>query len=125
MATRACGSALSALFLVLAGCGGGGSNHPPPAPPVPFSNTPVITSKDGVLATTLTVEPAALTVANQQVTFLALYNGLYMPPVLQVQPGDQVHLTLRNYGVLSTNVHYHGLNVTPMGDGDNIFLEIE
>jgi suppressor of ftsI len=113
-----------ALLGSLAACGGGGGGAPK-APPVPFSNPPEIASQDGVLSTTLTVEPALLTVAGQQVTFLALYNGLYMPPVLRVQPGDLIHLTLRNYGVLSTNLHYHGLNVTPMGHGDNIFLEIE
>ena len=48
-----------------------------------------------------------------------------MPPVLRVQPGDVVQLKLRNYGVLPTNVHYHGLNVSPLGAGDNIFLDIE
>ena len=108
--------------LVLAGCGGGGSGG---KPPVPFSNPPEISSEDGVLSTTLTVEPAVATVAGEDVTFPALYNGMYMPPVLRVQPGDSIQLVLRNYGVLSTNMHYHGLNVTPMGAGDNIFLEIE
>jgi len=108
---------------LLAGCGS--DDGPPPTPPVPFANPPVIESEGGVLATTLTVEPAVQTVANQEVTFLALYNGLYMPPVLHAQPGDSVQLVLRNYGVQSTNVHYHGLNVTPMAPGDDIFLEVE
>ena len=48
-----------------------------------------------------------------------------MPPVLRVQPGDVVRLKLRNSGVLPTNVHYHGLNVSPVGAGDNVFLDIE
>jgi FtsP/CotA-like multicopper oxidase with cupredoxin domain len=107
--------------VVLSACGDGSSGPPP----VPFSNPPEIASADGVLSTTLTVEPAVLTVANEEVTFLALYNGLYMPPLLRVQPGDSIQLILRNYGVESTNVHYHGLNVTPMTTGDNIFVEIE
>jgi FtsP/CotA-like multicopper oxidase with cupredoxin domain len=111
------------MLVGVAGCGGGGGGGG--NPPVPFSNPPEIASQGGVLSTTLTVEPAMLNVANEDVTFVALYNGLYMPPVLRVQPGDQIHLTLRNYGVLSTNMHYHGMNVTPMGAGDNIFLEIE
>ena len=106
----------------VAACGGGGGGG---KPPVAFSNPPEISSENGVLSTTLTVEPAEVTVANEEVTFLALYNGMYMPPILRVQPGDTVQLLLRNYGVLSTNLHYHGLNVTPMGAGDNIFLEIE
>ena len=109
------------VVAVLGGCGDGSSG---PAP-VPFSNPPGIASSDGVLSATLTVEPAVQTVAGEDVTFPALYNGLYMPPVLRVQPGDTIELRLRNYGVLSTNVHYHGLNVTPLGAGDNIFLDIE
>jgi suppressor of ftsI len=110
-----------AMAVALVACGGGGSGSAPP----PFSNPPEISSKDGVLSTTLTVEPAVATVADEEVTFPALYNGLYMPPVLRVQPGDTIQILLRNYGVMSTNLHYHGLNVTPMGAGDNIFLEIE
>ncbi len=123
VATRAWVVGLAALVgWGIAGCGdGGGSSGPPP---VPFSNPPEIVSKDGVLSATLTVEPAVQTVAGEEVTFIALYNGLYMPPVLRVQPGDQIELKLRNFGVTDTNVHYHGLNVTPMGAGDNIFLDI-
>jgi FtsP/CotA-like multicopper oxidase with cupredoxin domain len=79
-----------------------------------------------VLSTTLTVQPAQLKIAGKNVTFLALYNGLYTPPVLRVQPGDTIQLTLRNYaGIDPTNLHYHGFNVTPMGAGDNIFIEVD
>jgi FtsP/CotA-like multicopper oxidase with cupredoxin domain len=92
---------------------------------VPFANPPETVSHDGVLDGTLTAEPAEVEVANESVTFVALYNGLYMPPVLRVQPGDVVKLKLRNVGVLPTNVHYHGLNVSPLGAGDNVFLDIE
>jgi suppressor of ftsI len=109
-----------AIASVISGCGGGSSGKPP----VPFANPPEIASADGVLSATLTVEPAVQTVGGQAVTFPALYNGLYMPPVLRVQPGDSIEIRLRNYGVQSTNLHYHGLNVTPMRDGDDIFLEI-
>lgn len=123
VATSAWAGGLLGLIGVLAGCGGGGGSGGPP--PVPFSNPPEIVSEDGVLSATLTVEPAVQTIAGEDVTFLALYNGLYMPPVLRVQPGDAIELMLRNYGVLDTNLHYHGLNVTPMGTGDNIFLDIE
>jgi FtsP/CotA-like multicopper oxidase with cupredoxin domain len=113
---------LSAL-VGLAACGSDGGGSPPP--PVPFANPPEMVSHDGVLDGTLTVEPAEVEVANESVTFDALYNGLYMPPVLRVQPGDVVKLKLRNVGVLPTNVHYHGLNVSPLGAGDNVFLDIE
>ncbi|HJY83137.1 MAG TPA: multicopper oxidase family protein [Candidatus Binatia bacterium] len=95
------------------------------APPVPFSNPPEVASVNGVLSTTLTIQPAQLKVANEQVTFPALYNGLYTPPVLRVQPGDTVQLLLNNFVRLPTNLHYHGFNVTPQGAGDNVFIEID
>lgn len=121
VATRGCMVALLSVFGAVAGCGSGGGGKPP----VAFRNPPEIVSADGVLSTTLTVEPAVQTVAGEAVTFPELYNGMYMPPVLRVQPGDTIELMLRNYGVLSTNLHYHGLNVTPREPGDDIFLNIE
>ena len=111
------------LVLMLLGygdCGGGSSGNKP----VPFANPPEIVSHNGELLATLTVAPAELTVAGKRVQFEALYNGLYMPPVLRVQPGDVVRLEIANHGPMDTNVHYHGLAVSPLGAGDNVFLTI-
>ena len=91
----------------------------------PFSNPPEIASKNGLLSATLTVGPAELPVAGENITFPALYDGLYTPPVLRVQPGDTVHLLLNNFARLPTNLHYHGFNVTPREGGDNIFISID
>ena len=114
---------LTATLVGVAGCSdGNGSSSPEP---VPFSNPAEIASNEGVLQTTLTIEAAVQTVAGQEITFPELYNGEYTPPTLTVQPGDQISLRLRNFGYQSTNLHYHGLNVTPMGTGDNVFLELE
>lgn len=116
---------LAAVVLVglLVGCDyndGSGFNNP-----TPFSNPPEISSAAGELNATLTVAPATLTVAGESVQFDAVYNNLYMPPVLRVQPGDVVRLVLDNASTEDTNVHYHGLLVSPQGNGDNVFLEIE
>ncbi|WP_456151538.1 multicopper oxidase family protein [Defluviicoccus vanus] len=91
----------------------------------PLQNPPQIVSKQGVLSATLTVEPAQLSVAGQQVLFTALYNGLYTPPLLRVMPGDRVTLLLNNFAQLPTNLHYHGFNVTPRSTGDNIFISVD
>jgi suppressor of ftsI len=90
----------------------------------PFANPPEISSVDGVLDPTLTVGPATVEVASETVQFEALYDNLYMPPVLRVQPGDTVRLKIANESEQDTNVHYHGFGVTPMGTGDNVFLDI-
>jgi FtsP/CotA-like multicopper oxidase with cupredoxin domain len=54
------------------------------------------------------------------------YNGTFPGPTLVVCPGDD--LTVRVVNAMgtgeSTNLHVHGLHVSPQGDGDNVFLEI-
>src|SRR5262245_53403331 len=89
------------------------------AAPPPFTNPPELVSEGGTLSGTLTVAPATVTVAKKQVT-TTVYNGSYLPPLLRVQPGDHVGLVLVNDGLMPTNIHYHGLAVTPRGRGDNV-----
>jgi FtsP/CotA-like multicopper oxidase with cupredoxin domain len=76
-----------------------------------------------VLTGTLTAAPATVQVGAKRVT-TTVYDGLLMPPVLRVQPGDTVRLQLRNDSSGSTNIHYHGFQVTPLGPGDNVFLDV-
>jgi suppressor of ftsI len=96
------------------------------APPVPFSNPPIIESAGGILRATLTVAPSEVIVAGKIVK-ATVYNGLYMPPVLKVQPGETIRLRLINgrKSPAPTNVHYHGLGVSPKGHGDNVFIEVD
>jgi FtsP/CotA-like multicopper oxidase with cupredoxin domain len=109
---------MATLACVVLLCGGGQAA-------VRFANPPELVSSGGVLSGTLAIRPADVRVAGRRVDFRGLYNGLYMPPVLRVQPGDTVRLTVENSGSLPTNVHYHGLNVSPLGAGDNVFIEID
>ncbi len=94
------------------------------AAPVDFSNPPVVSSTNGVLETTLTVAPSQVTVGNKTVT-TTVFNGLYMPPVLKVNPGDTIKLHLVDQSDMTVNLHYHGLLVTPLGAGDNVFLTVD
>ena len=96
------------------------------APPIPFSNPPIIESAGSILRATLTVAPTEVIVAGKIVK-TTVYNGLYMPPVLKVQPGETIRLRLINghKSPLPTNVHYHGLGVSPKGHGDNVFIEVD
>lgn len=49
----------------------------------------------------------------------AMYNGVYGGPVLRLKPGDTLHLKLVNHLAQATNMHFHGLEVSPQGHGDN------
>ncbi len=94
------------------------------AAPVPFSNPPIMTSENGVLGGTLTVAPAEVSIGGKTVT-TTVFNGMYMPPILKVQPGDQIRLNIVDDGTFAVNIHYHGTLVTPLGPGDNVFLNID
>ena len=53
------------------------------------------------------------------------YNGGLPGPTLHLQPGDRLRLDLANRLSEATNLHVHGLHVSPQGNGDNTFLAIE
>jgi FtsP/CotA-like multicopper oxidase with cupredoxin domain len=53
------------------------------------------------------------------------YNGSVPGPTLRVRPGDTIALTLRNDLDAPTNLHTHGLHVSPSGTSDNILVMIE
>jgi FtsP/CotA-like multicopper oxidase with cupredoxin domain len=83
----------------------------------------VVTSGNGVLRLSLTAAESTVSVAGQPVT-LSAYNGQYIPPTLRVRPGDTIRLELVNALAQGTNLHYHGLSVSPRDNSDNIFLRI-
>jgi len=88
-----------------------------------FRDPPVAASRDGVLALTLTAGRARVDVAGQPV-LAAVYNGSYVPPTLRVHPGDVVRLHLVNALDNETNLHAHGMSVSPAGNSDNVFLHV-
>ncbi|HEX9485547.1 MAG TPA: multicopper oxidase family protein [Gemmatimonadales bacterium] len=83
----------------------------------------VVASHDGVLALTLTAARRPVQVGGRPVT-AEVYNGSYVPPTLRVQPGDVVRLRLVNALDETTNLHMHGLAVSPLGSSDDVFLHI-
>ena len=106
---------------------------------VPFAEPPVVVSKDGLLDTALTVqmqEPQGLRYRS--------YNGLFTGPTLRFKPGDKVRVRVDNrlpvepvrsgmaghdpnepHGFNTTNLHTHGLWVSPAGNSDNVLIAIE
>jgi FtsP/CotA-like multicopper oxidase with cupredoxin domain len=66
------------------------------------------------------------TVAGSPV-YARTYNGEFVGPTIHVRPGDAINVTFNNDlgknddGPVPTNIHYHGLHVSPLGESDNIF----
>ena len=89
-----------------------------------FVNPPEVTSQGGVLDETLDIQQTSFDIGSMPVTSY-VYNGLYTPPTLRVKPGDVINLVLKNNMTDDyTNVHMHGLNVSPLGNGDNVFVHV-
>ncbi|HEY2070343.1 MAG TPA: multicopper oxidase family protein [Rhizomicrobium sp.] len=120
----------------------------------PFVDAPVIRADDTTHKLTAALDVrysdrATTTIAGCHV-HLRTYNGALVGPTLRVHPGDQMDITLTNdlpengavcttpeemamghmseaesEKVLSvTNLHTHGLHVSPSGISDNIFIQI-
>jgi suppressor of ftsI len=88
-----------------------------------FHNPPEVRSAGGVLSLTLTAELQDVEIAGQRVQ-ARVYNGLYIPPTLRVHPGDTMQITLVNAIDQPTNLHHHGSNVSPLNNGDNVFIDL-
>ena len=95
-------------------------------------NPPEIRSRNGVLDAVFVAEPGKVTVATDRITS-NVYNDLYIPPTLRVRRGDTMLLRLVNkIGPADveidekqpTNIHFHGMDVSPQRPGDNVFVNI-
>jgi FtsP/CotA-like multicopper oxidase with cupredoxin domain len=88
-----------------------------------FRQPPVVVSRAGVLRFSLTPAQSTVSVAGRQVALMA-FDSEYIAPTLRVRPGDRIRLRLPNAIVQPTNLHTHGLSVSPRNNSDNIFLSI-
>ncbi len=89
----------------------------------PFDEPPVLHSRDGELHATLTASERTIEVAGSPVK-ARVYNGLFTGPTLEVRPGDTMFITLVNHLDEPTNLHVHGLHVSPVKPADDVFLEV-
>jgi FtsP/CotA-like multicopper oxidase with cupredoxin domain len=81
-------------------------------------------SQNGVLRIRIVVAKKQVDVGGRKLWALT-YNDRYMPPTLRIRPGDRVELAMENRLNEHTNLHVHGLHVSPSGNADNIFIHIE
>ena len=84
---------------------------------------PVISSRGGLLDLSLTAA-RGVDVGGRKTGALS-YNGRLPGPTLHLHPGDRVRLDLVNELDEATNLHTHGLHVSPEGNSDNIFRRVE
>ena len=119
-----------------------------------FQNPPQLKSSNGVLKMGLDVkytDPAKVSIGGCPLT-LRSFNGAIGGPTIRLKPGDKLLLQLRNqlpkespeeikrqfedeasqahlltmpHSFNTTNLHYHGLHVSPSGNSDNVLLAIE
>ena len=89
-----------------------------------FAEPPRVQSENGVLQFDLVASDRGIDVAGADVAGHA-YDENFVGPTLVVNPGDTIAMTLDNQLGTHTNVHFHGLHVSPSGNSDNIFLSIE
>ncbi|MFD7232031.1 multicopper oxidase family protein [Streptomyces sp. NPDC059881] len=83
-----------------------------------------VVSRDGLLRTRIVVERKKVELAGRPLWALT-YNGQYMPPTLRLKPGDRMEITFDNRLDKQTNLHVHGMHVSPAGNSDNVFLAIK
>lgn len=88
-----------------------------------LNQPPVLTSLDGRLQVDLTTAPGAR-LAGLDTRALG-FNGGSPGPTLRVRPGDELSVRLTNHLDQPTNLHTHGLRVSPQGNSDNAFLRID
>jgi suppressor of ftsI len=126
MAVAVVGTFVGSLLVV-----GAASVAPAVAGPVrpqiagqPVSEPLEIESQGGVLRARLVARERRITLNGRRVlgTF---YNGGYVGPTLVVSPGDTIRLTLVNRLDEMTNLHYHGMFVSPRRRSDNIFRMVD
>lgn len=80
-------------------------------------------SYDSLLELDLEANLSRVLLGNQSAALLT-YNGRIPAPRLETKAGDTVRINFTNNLSQPTNLHYHGLHISPTGNADNAFLSI-
>lgn len=110
-------------WLTATGGGAADSRLQPRASGAALQQPRLLDSRNGHLEVTLTAAPGAR-LAGQDTRALS-YNGTSPGPTLRVRPGDQLAVRLINQLDQPTNLHTHGLRVSPRGNSDNPFIRVD
>ena len=80
-------------------------------------------SSNGLLEVDLEASSSRIDLGGKP-AYLLTYNGQIPAPRLEAKAGDTIRIRFTNNLSQPTNLHYHGLHVTPNGNADNAFLDI-
>ncbi|MET3141314.1 UNVERIFIED_ORG: FtsP/CotA-like multicopper oxidase with cupredoxin domain [Arthrobacter sp. UYEF10] len=80
-------------------------------------------SEGGRLQVRISAAQGPVRIAGRDATALS-YNGSVPGPALFLSPGDLLEITLENRLAVPTNLHVHGLHVSPQGNGDNALRSV-
>ncbi len=83
----------------------------------------LLSSTDGKLELTLRAE-AKQVPWRDGTRFALTYNGSTPGPTIEIRPGDKLTIHLENALEEKTNLHTHGLHVSPEGNADNVFVSV-
>ena len=83
----------------------------------------VLRSKNGKLTVDLVVAETLVEIDGVKVR-TKTYNGSLPGPTLMAKPGDLITVNFKNELAESTNLHAHGLHVSPEGNSDNVMIEV-
>jgi FtsP/CotA-like multicopper oxidase with cupredoxin domain len=93
-------------------------------PGAPLVEPETLRSVDGALEVWLEAAESPVTIGGRAATALT-YNGSLPGPTLRVRPGDRLQVELVNRLADPTNLHVHGLHVSPAFNGDNVLLPVQ
>jgi len=112
----------------------------PIAEPAELPQPKAIKSADGALVVTLTATPGVVDMGAPKPVTTFTYDNVVPGHTWDVKPGDTLKIDLVNqlpelpssttmsmtrpHLWTTTNLHTHGLHVSPLGNSDNVFLEI-
>ena len=96
---------------------------PFPAQGSALRSPPELRSADGRLQLTLDAAPGEVELGGRPAGVLS-YNGTVPGPTLRLRPGDELAIRLVNSLDEPTNLHVHGLHVSPQANSDNVFVAV-
>ncbi len=117
------------------GCAGGGTSIIDPPPGAPFVDPVLLhneSAEPGVVEVSLEANVTPVDI-NGKMADLLTYDGYYPAPTIKVRSGDLLRVNLTNsLSMLGTNIlghdrditnlHTHGLHVSPSGNSDNMMI---